>query len=244
MNTKDNKLKIQSLFDKINLFAKKINNDEVISSLEIDLVKSQLIALYDLLIDNPQIEAVEPSVEVQTEKYEVEDVSKKEIVSEKILIDSNNTIVKEDPEPEFDLSGENIELKEDSNFNVKNEETPKSEIIERKVDESKPITDKASSLNDLFSSIGNKSVPKPQFANQPESIRVHISINDKLLFISDLFDGDRDAYNSALDELDKLSSPDEAVDYINDTIAPKYDWIDKEQIAELFFSIIKRKIRY
>lgn len=244
MNTKDNKLKIQSLFDKINLFAKKINNDEVISSLEIDLLKSQLIALYDLLIDNPQIEAVEPLVEVQTEKYEVEDVSKKEIVTEKILIDSNNTIVKEAPEPEFDLSGENVEIKEESHLSIKKDESPKPEVVESKVEESKPKADKPSSLNDLFSSIGNQSIPKSQLTHQPESIRVHISINDKLLFISDLFDGDRDAYNSALDELDKLSSPDEAVDYINDIIAPKYDWIDKEQIAELFFSIIKRKIRY
>jgi hypothetical protein len=244
MNTKDNKLKIQSLFDKINLFAKKINNDEVISSLEIDLLKSQLVALYDLLIDKNLVETDKSSIDSKVEKHEVEDIVKNEIVTEKILIDSNNLIDEIGTEPEFDLSGGNVETKEGSSLNIKPEEVPKVETFERKVEEVKPKTDKPSSLNDLFSSVSSQSVSKPQSFQQAESIRVHISINDKLLFISDLFNGDRDAYNNALDELDKLSSPDEAVDYINEEIAPKYDWIDKEQIAELFFSIIKRKISY
>lgn len=244
MNTKDNKLKIQSLFDKINLFAKKINNDEVISSLEIDLLKSQLVALYDLLIEKNLLETEKSSIDTKVENQEIENPTNKDIVTEKILIDSNNLIDEIAPEPEFDLSGENIESNESSSLNIKTEEELKNESSESKAEEVKPKAEKPSSLNDLFSSIGSQSVPKSHFTPQPESIRVHISINDKLLFISDLFDGDRDAYNHALDELDKLSSPDEAVDYINESIAPKYDWIDKEQIAELFFSIIKRKISY
>lgn len=261
MNIRDNRLKIQRLFDKINHFAKKINQEDTISAIELDILKSHLANLYDVLsttsseeVSLPPLAAInENESEAKEEKVEhAPEVN----ITEKVIIDSGNFgVANENDEVEkvisnvqdFDLSGSvKVEMIE---VNLDATPKPKSDIIENKIPKEKNIKEGPTSLNDLFSIVEQKPQPfsssstlKTQ-SNQ-EGIRTFISINDKLLFISDLFNGDRDAYNNALDKLDTIASPDEAVDFINEEIAPKYDWIDKEQVAEIFFGIVKRKISY
>lgn len=232
MYSKENKLKIQRLFDKINFFSIKINNNEVISALEIDLLKSNLISLYDTLIEKEElernitapIEKKAPSVIIETKEEEVQFNIGEEEMEENIISDE----IQEVP----------IEVKEEKIASI-------PVIKENTIENSKPQKE-AASLNDLFTISDSKIEAAPKSSNQlsNESIRDYISINDKLLFINELFESNKDVYNAILDKLDTISSPDDAVDYINEEAASKYNWIDKEQEAELFFSIIKKKIRY
>lgn len=68
------------------------------------------------------------------------------------------------------------------------------------------------------------------------SIKNLVGINDTYLFITELFDGDRNAYEHAISKLDHLDHYQQAVDWLRE----HYTWEEDSPATETFFSILER----
>ena len=74
-----------------------------------------------------------------------------------------------------------------------------------------------------------------------DSIKENISLNQRFLFINNLFGSDSSIFNSAIDELEQSKSFSEARDKMIKKYMPKYNWDLNSPEAEEFFDILKRR---
>jgi hypothetical protein len=68
-------------------------------------------------------------------------------------------------------------------------------------------------------------------------LRSSIGLNDKFLFIKELFDGRPDKYNQCIDRLNQASSLNEAMEYIEENCS----WEEGNEVAEKLLSLVKRR---
>ncbi len=55
------------------------------------------------------------------------------------------------------------------------------------------------------------------------------------MFVNGLFKGENQVFFEALTQLNTFNKYDEAIDYLINTYANKYEWdVDQEEVAELF----------
>lgn len=71
-----------------------------------------------------------------------------------------------------------------------------------------------------------------------KSLRQGIGLNDKFLMIRDLFDGDSDAYNQAIDALDEFDDFDDCIIYI----AENFAWNADSEGAKFIMQLLERKL--
>jgi hypothetical protein len=93
---------------------------------------------------------------------------------------------------------------------------------------------KERSLNDAIGE--NKSV-EPNLGNGPISnLRSSIGLNDRFLFIREIFSNNTDKYNMVIDHLDKLETIQEAVDYLKANLT-----LQKNDTSLKFVDLLKRR---
>lgn len=69
-------------------------------------------------------------------------------------------------------------------------------------------------------------------------IRKHIGINDKYLFINELFENDKDAYERALNEINKCTFCREATDWLTQQAKGRYNWNHENETVQSFYGIV------
>ena len=83
--------------------------------------------------------------------------------------------------------------------------------------------------------------PMPQqtslFGTAVEDIRQAISLGDRFLFQRELFAGNGELMQKTLDELNALSSLEEAMDYVADN----FEWDSDSTAVQLFENVLKRR---
>jgi hypothetical protein len=72
-------------------------------------------------------------------------------------------------------------------------------------------------------------------------IKSAISLNDKMLFVKDLFNGYSLAYAEAIDLLNRCKSFDEADRFLKSNYVVKNAWTDKPDTVDKFYSILHRR---
>lgn len=78
-------------------------------------------------------------------------------------------------------------------------------------------------------------------ANKPAlPIETHIAINDKFVFIRELFGGDFDTYEQTIYEINNLDSRSEALEYLATQVADKFSWHEKEETANDFYALLQK----
>jgi len=103
------------------------------------------------------------------------------------------------------------------------------------VDSSKP----APSLNDLLAktnSTQNEAVKAPI-----TDLKQAISLNEKLLFIKDLFSGYNMAYSEALDIVNKMPNFESADSFLQNNYAGKNNWASKQSTVDQFYELLNRR---
>lgn len=102
---------------------------------------------------------------------------------------------------------------------------PENEVVfEEKNSHAKIHTEAPKTLNDRIS-----------------SKELQIGLNDRIAFVTHLFDGDTQAYNKAIAMINNLHSPDECWEFIFQKIKPSYNnWQGKEAYEDRFFYIISK----
>ncbi len=75
-------------------------------------------------------------------------------------------------------------------------------------------------------------------ATERPGLKRSIGLNDRFLMIRDMFDGDADAFDSAIARLDAFTDLDEAVIWIRDN----FDWSADNKGAALLVGLLERKL--
>ena len=97
------------------------------------------------------------------------------------------------------------------------------------------------SLNELFSGSKMELADKLLHQATGKPLKDFISIGDKFMFISELFNKDLVAYEGAVKKLNEVHSFDDARNIIEHELKAKFDWDKKQDAAKHFQSILKKK---
>jgi hypothetical protein len=81
------------------------------------------------------------------------------------------------------------------------------------------------------------------FSRPIKSIVDGVSLNQKFVFIGRLFEGDINAYNKAVEDLDNCINFGDAKNLMNKALAPKYNWIMAAEEANDFLEVVGRKFQ-
>lgn len=127
---------------------------------------------------------------------------------------------------EADLEEEDLE-EEDDQEEVQREEA------------SVPATDEAlQTLNDKHSGEQKQTLADIHRSRKIESIRKHIGINQRFMFINVLFDGNEDVFNDTIDHLDTCKDRDMAMVFL----AGEYpDWDQESEEVLEFFELVEKR---
>ena len=106
------------------------------------------------------------------------------------------------------------------------------------------ISTPAPTLNDLISAQKTQTIQtNSQFSSGTSisDLKTSISLNDKLLFIKDLFNGYSLAYSEAIEILNRFESFDVADTFLKTNYANKNNWAAKQNAVEKFYDILRRR---
>ena len=70
---------------------------------------------------------------------------------------------------------------------------------------------------------------------------IQIDLNDRIVFVKHLFDGNQSDFNRVVSQLNTFKTEKEAKKFINKMIKPDYNWSDKEEYETRLFEIIERR---
>ncbi len=223
---------VQDIYSILNRF----ENTEQFHQLDIDLALSKVRNLYELFLKlNPQA-----TYQPEYQKEEILTNTKQSIDKaeekpfEKVLekIEESQAPIKEDieeptPEPELII------------------ETPQKQeiIIEEKPnnDSSEIIADKFQSKKFVHDNIVDKS-PKQDVSSKMQSkplkeINAAIGLNDKFIFIRELFNGDKEHYHETIQILNNFDTYESALEFLKDN----FDWDFDDPNFERLTELVRRK---
>lgn len=99
-------------------------------------------------------------------------------------------------------------------------------------------------INDLHSKQSNQGTVGSQFSQrQVKDLKSMISLNDKLLFVRDLFNGYSLAYSEAIELLNRFDRMEAAENFLKQNYAQKNKWEDKQPVVDKFYEILKDRFK-
>jgi len=216
-----NYLSITDLVNKLHKKAKKLENGKLTTAnLEAMLEESrEIYERITVLRYKALIEDIEEEVSVVEEPIPVFETPKEENTMEEVV--------------------EEIAL----NFSIPTKEDSDSIPANQKnlLDEIQEIDDIKTSVNDQFSSSKELTLAEKLNKSKIEDLRSVIGLNQKFLFMNDLFQGEKEFYDKTLDKLNECNSFEEATIYLKEEVEEIYDWaLDSKSVID-FKKLIGRK---
>lgn len=125
-----------------------------------------------------------------------------------------------------------------SQGNIFGGENPVTEKkIEKKIEQKETAE---LSLNDKLANAQKVSLAEKLQKKPIADLRTSIGLNQKFLFMNDLFEGENNAYNDAIDKLNNFSSMDDAKNYLL-SLGTKYGWdLDHSSVSQ-FTELVERR---
>ena len=106
----------------------------------------------------------------------------------------------------------------------------------------KPEPEQPLTLNQRLSAQLHPQTPAHSQQGQPVAdIKAAISMNDKLLFVKDLFNGYGMAYTEAIELVNRCKSFDEADRFLKSNYVVKNSWGDKPNTVDKFYAVLHRR---
>lgn len=219
--------------ERISLLLQKIEaiqNSEELSVLDIDLMMDYTKQLYAELIEWRTNHTAKNTTEAAPIKNDVViEYPKLEIIDEPTL---------EEMAQSFEATAA-----ADETIDEENEETSPPESIEEApiaapvspFIQNKVAPDHTAAIDLVADSIPQYSFPK----NIQGDVRKFIGINEKFVFINELFSGNRDAYEEVLGELSQFSNTEDAIKWLKQTVMPPYGWTEDDFNVQDFFRILE-----
>ncbi len=247
---------IEVIVGKLYQLNKYLLTSEDMLDIEVDLIKTymaELNRLTALLNTETAIPTIAPDKSSNTESKPVAEIVIEEKVAAETIIPETNATVNEEPsvsetkqpEPEDTSIEEEVKfIKEEIIEPVIKEAEKEFKAVESQVKEvveqiKADIGNK--SLNELFSGSKMELADKLLHHATGKPLKDFISIGDKFMFISELFNKDLMAYESAIKKLNDIHSFEEAMHYLEVELNDKFHWDKKQEAVKHFKSILKKK---
>jgi len=193
----------------------------------------------------------EKEVEEEIKAEEINEVTEEELVVEDFstqleVTETNEIIEEETIVVQLDVKEELVEEIVEQPFDEL-EQTLFS--VENTIEEN-PIKDKKTitleeELHDTISvEVAADLFEKPDFKkvlNDKLQQNIQIGLNDRIVFVKNLFNGSQEEFNRVVSQLNTLKTGKEARKFINKMVKPDYDWSNQEEYEERFIAIIERK---
>ena len=178
-----------------------------------EIIRHELVVDESAYVDEDEELPYEDITEVEEESPIVEDPKDREDVEERIAIEiGNNPVV------------------EPAKLEIKPQEPVKDK-------------DEVFTINQRISAqLGNPNNVAEQASQQPvTNLKQAITLNDKLLYIKDLFNGYSLAYSEAIEILNRFNTFEEANRFLNKNYTTKNNWDSKPETTDKFFALLKRR---
>lgn len=241
-NMEENKVEIQKKTEPV---ADEIA-DEIPEAIE-DEIQDEII------IESEIEEETEPESEPDTEQEEepvIEEEPVVELEEEPVMDPEPESEIEDEPEaesePETDDEPEQVaELEIDTEPDEEEQEPVQEEEKTEEINEPEPVSQAnaktvgekfqaGKSLNDL---IGGNGTLDEKIATSPiKSLKASIGINDRFLFIRELFNNDTAKYAKTIEDMDQLENIKQAVDYLTSNMK-----MQKTETSLKFVELIKRR---
>lgn len=116
------------------------------------------------------------------------------------------------------------------------------EIVEHKITEPVKKAEEIKSINDKFSSQAEKQTLADKLGQQPiQDLTKSIGLNQKFLFMNDLFEAENQKYKEAIEIINNFSDFTSANAYINENLVSQLNWDLESVSAQKFIEIVKRR---
>lgn len=228
--------RIKTLLDKIAA----LNNKPNIEAIDVDLMADYVKVLYaDLLEWRERLVftkglSTETSLQKEESTKPVETVNVSSSIKEEPSLEEmtqalEKELTEEDAEPDLDPTPLPEASVNKVSLTAPDSSPPVSIHIFDKKEESQKTPEK-------LTNIDTQSIPFPQ---KKEDVRKFIGINEKFVFINELFDGNRDAYEEVLNEIIEFSNTEDAIEWLNKTVAKPFDWKEDDFNVQDFYRVLE-----
>ncbi|MFA6947186.1 MAG: hypothetical protein WC220_14935 [Pedobacter sp.] len=215
--------------------------------------------------ESPQFEEG-PEVTISEWKFELEDdpvdsfdyeeksadeLFDRPLTEEEMQVIDQKTRLKVLPEEEFEIKIEEFIESEPAEEEVVIEQAdPELLIFEESIMEiHEPEPEKTTSeisqpltINEILSAQSSRSTVSSQFVQrQVKDLKSLISMNDKLLFVRDLFNGYSLAYSEAVELLNRFDNIEAADNFLRQNYAAKNNWSEKQNVVDKFYEILSKR---
>lgn len=161
---------------------------------------------------------------------------------EKTWEDAQMASVKDQPVSEYTPARSPLEQK--PNGLSESQERSRTTRIEREVPEVFRMEERISTkYNTLFQQQQSNELSDRLSRSPIDNLQRALSINDRLLTVNQLFNGNHEAFNETIDILNSKYSFGEAKSYLVRYVIDKYEWLDEEKVdqARDFIKLVERR---
>ena len=203
-----------------------------IPSIELDLALAKLRDMYDVLLMIKQSSHESDEVTSGKSLRVTSDEKMASLPEEKKVLQS-----------EQKSDAQQVKTTSKSTNEEINEQSGKKEVAEKKEKHPEILSDtfqnKTASLNeDLGQTKYSKDYSSYWMTKPLINLKDAIGLNDKFLFINELFKGDADKYNQTLEILNNASNFNEAYNYLMEN----FDWDMDGELVQNMLNLIRRKL--
>lgn len=196
---------------------------------------------------------VEPEEEPEAEKDDIDDfvLASRQIDHKRILslyddepapAPAPQPVVEEEPAQSAVIDMTEIELEEAEDVPVAEVAAEESEEVDEPLAEDDPkavtIGDVVAPAATLADQITSPVTDVATAAHSRKSLVDSIGLNDKYIILRDLFGGDHDYYEAAIDQIDSYDSLDEAMLFIYDN----FEWDAEAEGTKILMELLTRKL--
>ena len=248
MNADQNLENILKIIQNIENKTIDLKNSDEIHKIEMDILLGRVRELYEILLqldqDYPYTFKKGQKVEFQIKQENQSENKTTENPEEKPL-QSIEPEKQEEKEPGEEVSGtEYHEEQQSANKNIQQEKSGKPSASKNKEYGPEIIADKFQNSKTFRHDNLAKNQQKNDVSSKMQTKPIHdltkaIGVNDKFLFIKELFNGNKERYHEAIQILNNIPTFKEAETYLQES----FDWDDEQPETKKFFDLIRRKFK-
>ena len=208
-----------------------IDYTDKIPQIELDIVMSNVRKLYENINELKSLDQF-------VEEEEVAVAEKKEEVKEEEVAEKKETPVREPVKIVFESREEEIispkkrQIEEKSTIDLFS--SPEESVADKFKDNSKSINE------DIYGDKEDESVAAKMQKGKTKDLKLAIGLNEKFLFINELFDGNMKAYSETIDQLNKPETLEEVLKTVEE-IKLKNKWDETTDTYKKLLGLIGRK---
>lgn len=203
--------------------------------------ESEIASISETAKNDPGENEATPAALIEPEKAEEEPetIRHELVIDESMLLDEDEEIFNEPP----------AEPRRRKPISIPAEKEPAGipATILNPVEEKIVITEikeEVLTINQKISAqAGDKAISRTEQMNiKPiADLKLAITLNDKLLYVKDLFNGYNLAYSEAIEILNRFTSFEEAARFLKTNYVTKNNWDGKPATTEKFYALLKRR---